>query len=468
MKKERSNEKILGYAVGTMAEACIYNYVTSFFVLYLITIVNLSPTIASTILSATILMESIGSMIIGQVSDGIRSKYGRRRPLILIAALATPVSIVCLFIRPNLNLFFTIGYYAVFSTLFWLLYTVFYIPYTALGGELSRDYKDRIIIRTYSRAMGLIGSMVAYIFPNLSFKVLSKLGLSSQRQWLFIAVALGIMTFACYYICFHKTRGCEQTRTDYMEKNKISLVSLVKNFEELIHLKAMRYCVAYKIFFMFGITLYSSSLMIFLRYVVNMKEEIVSLIFIFSTIVSLILTPFIAKRAVDVGKNLQQMESFFISGTIGLAVFFVGNYSYFAVALLIISYSYAQTSFWQLSNALFYDIIEVDEFVYKKHREGDISCIQSVIGTLISSITIQFMGMLLNMSGFDGSLAVQHQGAIDWIKVIFVLLPAIGFIISGLIIKHYPVTKKNYEKLRNCIEMNLDVTSVEDDIKKIL
>ena len=141
-------------------------------------------------------------------------------------------------------------------------------------------------------------------------------------------------------------------------------------------------------------------------------------------------------------------------------------------ALIWISlFSFANSTYWQLSNAMFYDITEVDEMANGAKREGSITSLQCLWGTLTSAAAFQAVGQLLKISGFDSSAPPQHQEALAGIAKIFVLYPSTGLIVASLLLFYYPMDRRNFELLKEAMERkkkNLDYGEYESVIRKLV
>ncbi len=97
---------------------------------------------------------------IGYLSDNSKSPWGRRRPFILAGAI--PLAILsCLLWLPGagwsqqaLLIYFTVA-----TALYFLAYSLFIVPYRALGFELTTDYHERTRVQGWGMILGLLGGL---------------------------------------------------------------------------------------------------------------------------------------------------------------------------------------------------------------------------------------------------------------------------------------------------------------------
>lgn len=104
--------------------------------------------------------DALTDPLMGFLSDGTRSRWGRRRPYIFIGAIFAGLSFVALWFLPvGKSELWYFWYFTFGSTIFYLGYTIFATPWVALGYELTPDYHER------TRLMGVQNfiAQLAYI-----------------------------------------------------------------------------------------------------------------------------------------------------------------------------------------------------------------------------------------------------------------------------------------------------------------
>ena len=466
----RLSRKIsLGYGSGNFSEASFYQFVNSFQLVFLTSIVGIDPGIAGTIVSITVLMDAAGTMFIGHFSDNLRCRYGRRRPLILFSTFFNPIIFLMCFITVNQSRPVQFIYYVITGMLFWISYSLYYIPYSALGAEITNDYDERIELRSISRMFSVVGSCFATVVPLTLIETMNNGGLSEQTSWFIFCAAFAAILGVNMFICWNNTRGFEQE--NHNQKEKINLVLILKDFGQIMKLKVMYMLVMSKVAFMFGYTLYTAGMMFFMQYKLGLTGRATSTLYLFYTLLSFAFTPIILKLAVKFDKKKQMLFSFLLTGIGGLVLSLTGVDRYGTALLWVGLFSFANSTYWQLSNAMFYDVTEVDELANQVKREGSITSLQCLWGTLTSSVSIQIMGLLLKLDGFDASQEVQTMKALVGIEKMFILYPSIGFLIGAFLLIIYPMDRKNFEIVKKALERkrsNLDYSEYNNILKKLI
>lgn len=137
--------------------------------------------------------------IIGFISDKVRTRWGRRKPFILIGTPIYAAGIWLLFVPPFeftdvslLGFEFNIGYPYLFAmvALVYLGSTIKDLPYYAWGAELSSNYNERTLVTSWREGFSVAGSLISAFTPA----VILFLGYTKPTDavW-FLAVAMCIV-----------------------------------------------------------------------------------------------------------------------------------------------------------------------------------------------------------------------------------------------------------------------------------
>ena len=93
--------------------------------------------------------------VMGFVSDNTRSRFGRRRPYIVIGAILVGLMFALMWqLPPGHSEMFYFWVFLASSVLFYMVYTVFATPWVALGYEMTPDYHERTRLMAVSNFMG--------------------------------------------------------------------------------------------------------------------------------------------------------------------------------------------------------------------------------------------------------------------------------------------------------------------------
>lgn len=457
---------IFGYGLGALGTGAAYYFMSAYFVVFLTNCVGLNSTIATTISSVALMVEFIAGMIVGNLSDGCTSKLGRRRPFMLAAAFAMVPILILVLHTIEAPYGVTVAYYLVFAILFRVFFSSSEIPYNALGSEIATGYDERTRIRTISRIFSIAGNAIGYVMPLVVLDIFSG---REKAGWQVMGVILAATCFVSWVICVSTIK--EETAGKKKKKKANVLKQIFLNYRELIKLKTMKMLILYKTAFSCAFSLINVGTLYFLQYNLGLDNRYSSYIYIFTISIFVVSTPFIDKAAMAKGKAWQQMTTMAACGIAGIAVYIFAPSSVIACAVYIGLFAVVQTGFWQLSGSLFYDIVEVDEYVNYKHRQGDIMSFVSVLGTLITAIMVQCFGILFDMAGFNPQNQVQPEAVHIFLNAAFILIPCACLLGGALVLKIFPINKKTFASLQAVLELRKEGKNYDqymDDIKKII
>ena len=151
------------YGAGAAVESYTTAAITYFFFFYVTAVCGLSGTLAGFATFLALAVDAVADPAIGLWSDNSRSRFGRRHPFMLAGIVPTALAFGLIFSIPAvlsgwLLFAFVLGVSLImrFSLSLWLL------PYTALGAELSDDYVERSTIVAFRVFFGTIATFLCY------------------------------------------------------------------------------------------------------------------------------------------------------------------------------------------------------------------------------------------------------------------------------------------------------------------
>jgi len=149
------------YGSGALVETVINAALTNFHLIYITAVCGLSGTLAGASAFAALVIDAFVDPLVGWSSDNTNTRWGRRHPYMLIAALPVTIFFGLLFSIPAGFKGMTLFIYAT-SILLCLRFALsaYVVPYMSMGGELTDDYHGRSIVVAYRHAFGIIGGLL--------------------------------------------------------------------------------------------------------------------------------------------------------------------------------------------------------------------------------------------------------------------------------------------------------------------
>ena len=439
----------MGYGIGQMADSIAFNVFYFFFLFFLTDVAGLSPAIAGSVSLIAVLWDGISDPVIGYLSDNSKNPKGRRRPMMLAAAIPFGISMYLLFLNVDLSTGMKNAYYIAVAILFWTFYTMYVIPYFALGAEITQDFDERTSLRTVASVFMQLAVMVASAAPPMIVAMTMEKGGTFDGGWRNVGLIFGILTIAIVLITWKFTKGGEidLSNTDREKEN------IFKTYKEILKLKPSKYLAAAVMFFSCTVAMASGSLIYLMIYKLNFAEALQSTFFIALTLIAIAWLPIINFAAIKFGKRPTYILTVFITAISLIAFTFIGFTGFSSMIVYAVLFSVGNSTFWTVYYSMMYDISELDEFINNKRREGAITSVVAFFQKVGAAVGMWLTGVILQASGYIGGAETQSESAINGIVKVITLYPGILAAISGLLIIAYPLTAKRFRKLETALEL---------------
>lgn len=131
------------------------------FMFFLVTAFGMNPFLAGLLGGLPRIFDALTDPIMGFISDNTKSKWGRRRPYILVGAILSGVLFALLFqMSEDNSVMFNFWYFLMMSLLFLVGNTMFATPLVGLGYEMTSDYNERTKLMAFANTIGQVAWML--------------------------------------------------------------------------------------------------------------------------------------------------------------------------------------------------------------------------------------------------------------------------------------------------------------------
>jgi GPH family glycoside/pentoside/hexuronide:cation symporter len=105
------------------------------------------------------LIDTLSDPVMGNISDNSRSRFGRRRPFVFAGAFLMALGFGLSYMAsPYWGSTALFAFAVATGIFFYLMYTIFSVPYNALGLELTSDYDERADVQKYRLILASVAS----------------------------------------------------------------------------------------------------------------------------------------------------------------------------------------------------------------------------------------------------------------------------------------------------------------------
>ncbi|MCQ2547264.1 MAG: MFS transporter [Clostridia bacterium] len=437
----------ISYGAAGFGEATAYTLVSTFLLFYLTTIAGIAPAVAGLIVALGGIWDILTCPVFGYLSDNCSSAMGKRRPFLIAGCIPFTLFTMLLFTFIEATVPVRIAYYLIVIFVFWTAYSCYYIPYMALGAELTDDYDERTALRAYTSVFNSLGAIIGTVTPTILVEHMCSEGISLHLSWQFTALLIGLISGAAIFLCFIGVKGKDKPLPKE-EKTRFNVGQMLRDYAYVLKIRPLHYLLATSVISLTGITMFNSGRMYFLTYNMGFSPKQISFTLFMACIIGMVMPPiinfstkFFDRRTIFI--------SFMIIGSVGSFLFkFIGITGYISLYLMITLYAILNMSYWQLMPTTLYDVGEYDRYTTGKDRVGAIMSIQSLAEALAEALGVQLLGILLQLVGFNGDAAVQTPFVLSWIESSMLVIPPILVVISCIFLWKYPITRKVYENIK--------------------
>lgn len=447
----------LSYGVGAICDNAMYMLAGTYLLLFLTTVAGVNPAVAGTISAIGSVWEALCAPVVGFKSDTAITRYGRRKPFLLAAAFPVAIVTSLLFTAIDATETVKIIYYIVMVLMFWTCFSSFFVPYLAWGSDLTDDYNERTVLRSFAYIFNQVGMCIGMVLPSIVVDYCMNLGKSQQQSWQIVGIMVGVCGAVALLVCALsiKTDDVKNFVKPKKEKGQSvirALPSMMKEYWNILKLKPIRVIIGASLAYLIANITFSSDRVFFMKFNMGMGEKTISAMLMMITIAGVVTVPFITKLAARFDKKDVFMGVIGICGVLMMSTRIIGVDSFGILVVVCLLYAVANACYWQLMPSMIYDVCEVEELVSGEKHSGAVISLQALSESVSIAVGLQTLGLILQMAGFDSDAAVQSQTALAWVENAFVVIPGAAMVAVALIIRKFPMTKEVFTRVKDALD----------------
>ncbi|ACB75597.1 MFS transporter [Opitutus terrae] len=453
---------------------------------------GVAPWLIGVALFANRVFDAIADPLFGWLSDNTRTRWGRRRPYILIAGviggLCFPLLVAVgpgwgtttIFGREISNYFwFMIGS----SALFLPIMSAFKVPYDCMGAEMTPDYNERTSVWSFRNGVQKFAELG--LFFGAQFMTMAVwVGATNENVWARIkqlltsatawkaapegtlpnillgaqvyCTVLGVLMAIASVVMFFTIR--ERYYGNLASKQ--DKVKLIDTLGMTLKCRPFRMQLLMKMPYAMGTSMvgalgYYDTVYYVCRgnlgegAVWNFRMGIAGMVFGF---LGIPVFSYIARR---LGKRHGVMAVLIAALFVFAATWWLYNpdikwLQIFATGLI----AFTGAGFWMLDGAIGGDVIDYDELETGKRREGAFTACGSWIMKVGMALGAGASGVILSVTGFDAALGGgQTEHTLFMIRFLLAVVPIAGILLALVMIYFFPLTPEKMAEIRQQLEV---------------
>jgi glycoside/pentoside/hexuronide:cation symporter, GPH family len=420
---------------------------------------GVAPGLISTVQMIKIFIDAASDAIFGWISDNTRTRYGRRRPFILIGGVLAGIGLPLMF---AVGRGWTDTQYFIFMLVSMMIYvpimSCFNMPWVSLGSEMTPDYHERTTVMAIRNAIQKAPELAMFfaaqfttlaIFNDANGKPDILRGAQTYCAILgAIMVAVSIAIFLLVRERYYE-KLVSRTQTHIPFADTLWRTLRCKPFRHVL-LMALAYGIGTAMVGALGY--YATVYYVCQGDIVqatkwNTAMGLAGMAFGFAGI------PFFTGIARKWGKRTG------LATVLALAIAaFIGDWWLYDPARPYLQLfacgfvAFTGAGFWTLYGATIGDVVDFDESQTGQRREGSFSACQSWITKVGIALGVGASGWILQFTGFDAKQTIQTPEAIFWIRILLSGIPVIGLVLALVAILRFPLTEARMADIRGQLE----------------
>ena len=464
--KRNLNQKVsfgekVGYSLGDAAANLVFQMMVMFQLKFYTDVFGLDGTVAGSIL----LIASVSAVVVdpamGLLADRTKSRWGKFRPWLLWTAVPFCLFYILAFYNPGIE---EKGAVAVYATISYMLLMTVYssnnIPYTSLGGVMTSDIRERTSITTIRF---IVVTIAQFVVQGLTLPMVNHFGHDNPQHGWVCTIAI----FACIALVFFViTFFVSRERIQPPPRQEVSIKEDIKCTISDIPWSAM-FLLTFALFI--TLAMWSSAMSFYFQYNVDQKS-LYDFLRIFKLVDSI-------EDSYAVGFSLFNIVAAIVQfiGVITLSRYLANKYGkkkVFIVCLTLTAFftflfylpsptdvgplfvlnimkslSYAPTI--PLLWAMIADV--ADHVEYENYRRATGFCFSGISMALKVGMGLggAVAGLIISAFGYQpGSVSIQNESAMEGIRLVSSIVPALLFCVGIAALYLYPITKEYNENMQ--------------------
>ncbi|WP_417689300.1 glycoside-pentoside-hexuronide (GPH):cation symporter [Pseudidiomarina sp.] len=438
-----SRREKVAYGLGDTASNLIFQTVMLFLAFFYTDIFGISAGTVGTMFLVVRLIDAVTDPLMGLLADKTNTRWGQFRPYLLWLVIPFAVCSILAFTTPDLGDTGKVIYaYATYSLLM-LAYTAINIPYSALGGVLTKDPEERVSVQSYRFVFGMLGGLIVTL---LTLPLVDWFGQGDKALGYQLTIAaMSVLGVVLFLLCFAGTKERIQPPHDQQLNFGSGLKTLWQN-------DALRTLAIVAVLLLIGIAIKNTLAIYYVKYYL-LREDLITT-FVSIGMVGNILGCALANpltRRVDKVQAYKALQ--IIAAVLSAAAFFVPANQ---LVLAIVLYFFWSFFLQMATPMLWAKIADVVDF---GQRESGLRANGLVYASVVFFIKIgialggAIAGWWLAVYDYQAGQAQTEHTQLG-ILIAFTWLPAIASLLVAWVMRGYTLNRARVQQIARELEQS--------------
>jgi GPH family glycoside/pentoside/hexuronide:cation symporter len=448
------------YGLGSVAFGVKDNGFQTILLPFYNLVMHVPPQLVGLALAIAMICDAVVDPIVGNFSDHLRTRWGRRHPLMYASALPVAISYLLLWNPPHWSTGALFAYLVIVAIVTRTFITFYEIPSSALVPELTEDYDQRTSFISWRVFFGWYGGMTMLLLAYSVFlqpDATHKVGQLNETGYSHYGITAAIVMFCAILISAAGThRFIPQFRVPPVTRK--SIAQYAREMMATLSNRAFLILMLSGIFFnmavglVFALNFYVNS---YFWMLTSTQLSIIALATFVSVFFAFLISPAISRR---LGKKHASVVMFLFGLTISmmpLGLRFIGVFpANFTPGLLPALWIFTAVSGVFTIGAsimiisMLSDVVEQSEVSTGRRSEGLFFAGSAFMQKVVSGFGLLGSGMVLWAAGFpsDAVPGKVDPAIVNRFLSIYVPLDVVLFLIGFAIMWRFPITRESHRE----------------------
>ena len=411
---------VVAYAYPTVGVSLIAYLLNLYFFKYATDVLLIAPAAMGLIFGAARIWDAVSDPMAGFLSDRTESRLGRRRPWLYASVLPMALVPYLLWNPPGaLDGLWLIAWTAVAILLYETAITVWFVPHSALGAELSMAHHERTRVFAYRQFAWYVGFLICVGALHL-------LTVSEDRRATALMISILAGGGAGLLILFGTASVRE--RLEHVGRGARNPIKAIKD------VMVNRYArLLILVFLIENIGTASLGILApyFMQYIMH-EESAYSLLLLSHFIPTILIIPAAVWLSRRFGKKTVWFIAMLFSAGAYVGKFFAGPGELVYLLTVTMATGIGTGIGTVVGPSVQADVVDFDEYETGERKEGSYFAIWNFIRKGAAGLVAALTGILLQWAGFEPNVA-QSEGTLMTIRVLYTVLPAVMISVGALV-----------------------------------
>ena len=450
--------------------------------LYYNQVIGLPAQLVGTAIMIALIFDAFADPVVGQISDNLRTRWGRRHPFMYASAIPVAVSYFFLWSPPHLSQNGMFVYLIVTAIIVRTFITMFEIPNSAMIAEVTGDYDERTSFLSYRYFFGVVGGTVMslitfkYILAPDAAHPVGQLNPAGYLRYGAIAAVVMATTILISSLGTHRN-------IKYFRVPPVRRATLGQTLGEMFtslsnpHFVVL---VAASLLGTMAIGVSASLLLYFATYFWNLTSAQISLfqiVVLLGSVLGILVAVPASKRFGKRQVAISLFVTFIVISSLPVSLRLIGLFPVNGSPLLLpilmterfVASVLALTVLVMFSSMLA-DVVEDNELRTKRRSEGLFFAAQSFVAKALSGTGAFIAGLMLAAVHFPQKANPATLDPLIVRHLAYIYVPVIALLFTGgmLLMSRYRITRESHQeslrKLEEAAELAHAPVSVEAEL----